>query len=75
MIAMTDYFEININFKDRTGKVKIPMWLLDGETNGTEDRRLVIHASIVRIMKEHKTGNYKDLESKCAQQLGRTFNP
>ena len=78
-IGTADYFEINTNLTDRTGKVKFPMPLLNGKTNGTkdisQDRPLVIDASIVRIIKGQKAATYENLVSECAQQLGRAFNP
>ena len=36
-----------------------------------KDRRFVIDASIVRIMKRQKVLHYKELVSECTQQLGR----
>jgi cullin 1 len=77
-VSTADDFEINLNFTDKTGKVKIPMPLPDEKTHGTEntyhDRGFVIDASIVRIMKLHKVLHYKQLVSECRQQIGRLFN-
>jgi cullin 1 len=76
-VTRSDDFEINFNFTDRTGKVNIPMPLMkEKKTHGTatddiyNDRRFVIDASIVRIMKLHKVLHYKQLVTECCQQIG-----
>ena len=80
-VTRVDDFEINFNFTDRTGKVNIPMPLMmEKKTHGTatddiyNDRRFVIDASIVRIMKLHKVLHYKQLVTECCQQIGMLSN-
>ena len=51
---------------------------MDKKTHGTatddNDRRFVIDASIVRIMKLHKVLHYKQLVTECCQQIRMLYN-
>ena len=77
-ITASDDFKINLNFTDKRAKIKLPIPLLNEkkklpEEDINKDKRFLIDASIVRIMKAKKVLHYKILVSECAQELKGLF--
>ncbi|KAI3917635.1 hypothetical protein MKW98_021397 [Papaver atlanticum] len=78
-ISQKDSFAWNVEFTDKMRRIRIPLPPLDEKKKVIEDvdkdRRYVIDASIVRIMKARKVLQYNDLVTACVEQLSRMFKP
>mmetsp|Transcript_35351 Transcript_35351/g.69617 ORF Transcript_35351/g.69617 Transcript_35351/m.69617 type:complete len:760 (+) Transcript_35351:131-2410(+) len=76
-ISETDVFWANEKFKSKLRKISLPMPSLDATHSMKrihQDRRHVIDAAVVRIMKARKTLSHHGLISETMIQL-RTFSP
>ena len=83
-ISSTDQFSVNWELNIPTYRIKIPMivnkktvTLEIGDTREKvdEERRDIIDAAIVRIMKSRKTLSHNELVSEVIQQLSQRFMP
>ncbi|KAL8142821.1 hypothetical protein V2J09_015853 [Rumex salicifolius] len=80
-ISSTDYFEFNSNFTDKMTRIKIPLPSIKATKmkkfveDVVKDRRYVLEAAIVRIMKRHKVLNHQVLVMECVKQTSHLFKP
>jgi len=82
-VEETDTFTYNAKFKSKLVKVKIISVVQketeseNKETRGKveEDRKIMIEACVVRIMKSRKTMDHSNLISEVTQQLQSRFMP
>lgn len=78
-IGRTDVFRVNEGFTDRMRRIKLPLPTTEDRRRVVEDvekdRRNVIEAAIVRIMKSRKTLAHTGLIMEVVQQLQKLFQP
>jgi cullin 1 len=77
-ITEEDEFAVNDDFTHPTRKFKIPNVIKavgDPVEKTDENRRHVIEACIVRIMKSRKQLSHVELQSECIRQLSNYFKP
>eukprot|EP01001_Neometanema_parovale_P007530 NODE_382_length_2572_cov_41.207432_g362_i0.p1 GENE.NODE_382_length_2572_cov_41.207432_g362_i0~~NODE_382_length_2572_cov_41.207432_g362_i0.p1 ORF type:complete len:781 (+),score=206.16 NODE_382_length_2572_cov_41.207432_g362_i0:69-2345(+) len=78
-IAETDEFEVNTDFACGQRKFKIPSVIkaVGGDTvqKNDENRRHVIEACVVRVMKSRRTLKHLELQTECIQLLSNVFKP
>uniref|UniRef100_A0A7S1N1C3 Cullin family profile domain-containing protein n=1 Tax=Eutreptiella gymnastica TaxID=73025 RepID=A0A7S1N1C3_9EUGL len=77
-ITEDDEFEVNDDFNHPTRKFKIPNVIKtvgDPVEKTDENRRHVIEACIVRVMKSRKQLSHLDLQTECIRQLSNYFKP
>lgn len=85
-IEAKDHFSFNADFTSKFKRIKIPLVALkevtsgedDGETlpaQVEEDRRHLVEATIVRVMKSRKTLSHHDLVAEVTRQLSHRFMP
>jgi cullin 1 len=81
MVANTDTFEVNPNFTSKSNRIRIPFSPFEEEEKKKvidsveNDRKHVIDAVIVRIMKSRKVLHESDLVSEYSNQQGDLFKP
>ena len=78
-ISMDDKFTLNVDFKNKMHRIKIPMPTSEEKKKVLEDvdkdRRHTIDAACVRIMKARKSLKMQELLLEVVQQLNRMFKP
>uniref|UniRef100_A0A7S4G457 Cullin family profile domain-containing protein n=1 Tax=Eutreptiella gymnastica TaxID=73025 RepID=A0A7S4G457_9EUGL len=77
-IVEDDEFQVNEEFQHPTRKFKIPNVIKtvgDPVEKTDENRRHVIEACIVRVMKSRKQLSHLDLQTECIRQLSNYFKP
>eukprot|EP00667_Euglena_gracilis_P002382 EG_transcript_2382 len=77
-IGEEDEFSVNDDFSHPTRKFKIPNVIKtvgDPVEKTDENRRHVIEACIVRVMKSRKQLSHLDLQTECIRQLSNYFKP
>ncbi|KAI5650714.1 hypothetical protein M9H77_36719 [Catharanthus roseus] len=79
-ISHNDVFEFNSKFTDKMRRIKIPLPSPVEEKKVIEDvvdkdRRYIIDASIVQIMKSRKVLDYQQLVTTCIEHLAYKFKP
>nr|XP_019706195.1 cullin-1-like [Elaeis guineensis] len=78
-ISKNDIFEFNSRFTDRMRRIKISLPSPDEKKRIHEDvnkdRRFVIDAALVRVMKSRKVMGYQQLLVECVQQVSHSFKP
>eukprot|EP00668_Euglena_longa_P006634 GGOE01007934.1.p1 GENE.GGOE01007934.1~~GGOE01007934.1.p1 ORF type:complete len:768 (-),score=215.88 GGOE01007934.1:675-2978(-) len=78
LIAEEDEFSVNEEFSHPTRKFKIPNVIKtvgDPVEKTDENRRHVIEACIVRVMKSRKQLSHAELQAECLRQLSNYFKP
>ena len=78
-ISKTDHFELNVNFKDKLAKLRVPLPPLEEKKKVLEDvnkdRRYAIDAAVVRTMKARKVLKHSELMQEVLAQLKQSFRP
>jgi len=78
-IRKDDHFCFNRAFTSKASRIKIPLPPVDEKKKVVEDvdkeRKHVVDATIVRVMKSRKVLQHQQLVIEVVQQLSRTFNP
>jgi len=78
-VAATDVFQFNAAFENRARRIKMVMPPMDEKkkviADVASDRRYVIDAAIVRIMKSRRTMQHQQLVLECVSQLAHSFKP
>ncbi|KAF7837844.1 cullin-1 [Senna tora] len=78
-VSSTDYFEFNSKFTNRVNRIKIPLPRLNEKKKIVKDvdtdRRCVIDASLVRIMKSRRVLGHNQLIIECLEHLRPLFKP
>ncbi|XP_054804609.1 cullin-1-like [Prosopis cineraria] len=79
-ISQNDSFEFNSRFTDRKRRIRIPIPPIIDERKKVmedvnKDRKYLIDAAIVRIMKSRKVLGHQQLVLECVEFLSRMFKP
>ncbi|KAG6537039.1 hypothetical protein ZIOFF_002117 [Zingiber officinale] len=77
-ISSDDVFAFNSKFTNKMRRIKIPLPIVDEKKKILEvvdkDRKYVVDACLIRIMKSRKVLNHQQLITECVEQL-KVFKP
>ncbi|CAG7867651.1 unnamed protein product [Brassica rapa] len=80
-ISKTDSFEFNSKFTNKKQRIKVPLPTLDEPLidkvvdEVVKDRPSAIEACLVKIMKEKKVLQFRQLIAECVERLSHLFKP